>query len=78
MVLIKDETYRDIERGALSSSEETRLSKLGMLVNDKEEEKQELLGLLDRINTNNPVMLITVVLNLSILGKTAFEVIERG
>jgi uncharacterized protein len=63
-VLIKEETFQAIEKGTLSSSDEALLSKLGMIVHDREEEKRTAFGLLDKINTNNPVLEIMVALNL--------------
>ncbi|MGA1863900.1 MAG: geopeptide radical SAM maturase [bacterium] len=63
-VFLKEETFKAIEQGTLSPSDEALLSKLGMIVHDREEEKQTVFGLLDKINTNNRVLEIMVVLNM--------------
>jgi uncharacterized protein len=63
-VLLKEETFKAIEKGTLSSSDEALLSKLGMIVHDREEEKRITFRLIDKINTNNPVLEIMVALNL--------------
>ena len=63
-ILLGQETLQSIEQGTLSPEEETLLSKLGMIVEDKEEEKNALLGLFERTNESNPELNITVVLNL--------------
>lgn len=63
-VLLKEETFQAIEKGTLSPSDEALLSKLGMIVPDREEEKRAILGLLDKVNAKNPGMNIIVVLNL--------------
>ncbi len=64
VILIKEETYRAIKKGILSPSDEALLSKLGMIVCDREEEKREILGLLDDLNKKNTGLKITAVLNL--------------
>ncbi len=63
-VLLKEETFRAIERETLSPSDEALLSRLGMIVHDREEEKRTAVTLIDKTNTNNPVLEIMVVLNL--------------
>jgi uncharacterized protein len=62
--LIKEETFQAIEKGTLSPSDEALLSKLGMIVQDREEEKRAVLGLLDKVNTKDPGLNMIVVLNL--------------
>jgi uncharacterized protein len=63
-ILLGQETLQSIEQGTLSPEDETLLAKLGLIVEDREEEKRALLGLFDRMNENNPELSITVVLNL--------------
>ena len=63
-VLLAQETFQSIEKGTLSPADETLLSKLGMIVADKEEEQQSILNLFDRSNAQNPGLTLTVVLNL--------------
>ncbi|MGA1840292.1 MAG: geopeptide radical SAM maturase [bacterium] len=63
-VFLKEETFKAIEKGTLSPSDEALLSKLGMIVHDREEEKRTVFGLIDKINTNNSVLEIMVVLNM--------------
>jgi len=63
-ILLEKETYQAIEKGTLSTSDEALLSKLGMIVHDREEEKRAILGLFDDINTKNPGLSVMVVLNL--------------
>lgn len=63
-VLLKKETYQALKKGKLSSSDEALLSKLGMVVHDREEEKQSVLDFYDMLNAKNSVLNIIVVLNL--------------
>jgi len=63
-ILLKKETYQAIEKGTLSTWDEALLSKLGMIVHDREEEKRAIFGLFDDINKKNPGLSIMVVLNL--------------
>ena len=63
-ILLTKETFQSIEKDALSPSDEALLSKLGMIVPDREEERQATVGLPDRLNTKNPALDITVILNL--------------
>jgi uncharacterized protein len=63
-ILLKKERYQAIEKGTLSPSDEALLSKLGMIVHDREEERRAIFGLFDDINTKNTGMNIMVVLNL--------------
>jgi uncharacterized protein len=63
-VLLKEETFRSIENATLSPSDAALLSKLGMIVQDREAEKRTLFGFLDDFNLRNPGLNVTVVLNL--------------
>ena len=63
-ILLRKETFQSMEKGTLSPSHEALLSKLGMIVHDKEEEKRAIFGLFDDINTKNTGLSIMVVLNL--------------
>lgn len=64
MVLLKEEVFNSVINGTLSSESEKTLSELGMLVPDREQEKREVLGMLDEINKKNSMLNISVVLNL--------------
>jgi uncharacterized protein len=63
-ILVSPETLQSIEQGTLSPEDETLLSRLGMIVEDREEEKHTILNLFDEMNGRNPELNITVVLNL--------------
>jgi uncharacterized protein len=58
------ETLEAIEQGTPSPEDEALLSKLGMIVEDREEEKRSVFGVLDRMNAKSTELNITVVLNL--------------
>lgn len=62
--LLKKDTYDSILNGTLSPENEKMLSDLGMVVPDREEEKREVLGLLDKFNKKNTWLNISVILNL--------------
>jgi len=64
LILLKEDTFQKIGQGALSPSDEALLKKLGMVVDDREEEKRAVLGTFDDLNANNPEVNIIVVLNL--------------
>ncbi len=64
MILMKEEDYRLMEKGEHSPSRDALLSKLGMLVPDREIEKQSVMGFIDKLNNKSPVLNITVVLNM--------------
>jgi len=64
LVLLKEETYNAILDETLSRANEKTLLDLGMIVSDLEEEKKEVLGLLNYINENNSRLRISVILNL--------------
>ena len=64
LVLLKEEAWQKIEQGGLSPPDEALLKKLGMVVEDREKEKQAVLGLLDELNARNTGVHVTVVLNL--------------
>jgi len=64
-ILLRRETYRAIEEGGrLDPSDEALLAKLGILVRDREEEKRDVLGFFDRLNTKNTGLSVMVALNL--------------
>ena len=64
MTLLKEEMLQAIEAGTLTRSDEEMLLKLGIIVPDREAEKQEISGMLETVNKNNTCLNITVVLNL--------------
>jgi len=63
-ILITKETYKAIEDGTISPSDEELLLKLGMIVPDREEERRAVLGFFDEINEINKGLSLMVVLNL--------------
>jgi uncharacterized protein len=63
-ILITKETYKAIQEGTLSPSDEALLLKLGMLVPDREEERNAVLCFFDEINEKNPGLSLMVALNL--------------
>lgn len=64
-ILIKKETYHAIkDNGGLFASDEELLSKLGMIVHDREEEKEKVFNFLAELNAKNNGLRIIVVLNL--------------
>ncbi len=64
LALVKEETYRSLRNGAASPSDETLLSKLGMLVHDRDEEKRATLDHFEEINARDPILHVLVMLNL--------------
>jgi uncharacterized protein len=64
IILLKEESYKSIEKGTLPTSDEAMLSRLGMIVPHREGERQAMLGLLDKLNTKNTGFNIITVLNL--------------
>jgi uncharacterized protein len=64
IILLKEESYKAIEKGTLPMSDEAMLSRLGMIVPHREGERQAMLGLLDELNTKNTGFNIITVLNL--------------
>ena len=64
VIVIKEETLQAIEHGALSPADEALLTRHGVIVPDRKEEKQDMLGRLDAMNAMNPILNSMVVLNL--------------
>jgi len=64
LILLKEDTYHKIEKGSLSPPDEAMLKKLGMVVEDREKEKEAALSLMDEFNETNPELQLVVVLNL--------------
>ena len=64
VILIPEETYRNLQKGALSPADAAILAKRGMIVEDRAAEKRSMLGLLDTLNEKNTDLKITAVLNL--------------
>jgi len=62
--LVKEETRDSIGKGTLSPENKATLLKLGMIVPDGETEKREAAGFMDRINSKNSGLNISVILNL--------------
>jgi uncharacterized protein len=63
-ILITEETYKAIEQGTLSPSDEALLLRLGMIVPDREEERRVVFGFFDELNEINTGLSLMVVLNL--------------
>ena len=64
MTLLKKEDFESIKKGTISEQDSETLSKLGILVEDKETERALMADVLDRISYKNPGLSITIVLNL--------------
>jgi len=64
MTLLKEGTYKSLLNGTLSSENQEVLEKLGMVVPDRELEKQEVMGFIDEINEKNKTLNISVIINL--------------
>ncbi|MDY6854979.1 MAG: geopeptide radical SAM maturase [Thermodesulfobacteriota bacterium] len=62
--LVYKETLQSIKEGTLSPSDEAILSRLGMIVSDRKQERQSILSLFDEVNRENHGLHITTVLNL--------------
>jgi uncharacterized protein len=63
-VLLNKSIKKSIEYGNLSSSDEETLSHLGFLVHDSDEERQEMLGILDDANNKTTRLNLVAVMNL--------------
>ena len=63
-VLISKDKFQAIQKNTLSSSDNSLLKDLGMLVSDKIQEKKELLNSIRKQDKTNPSLHITVALNL--------------
>lgn len=63
-ILIKEETYNSIKQGEISSENEELLTKLGMIVPDREAERHSSLNLFDEFNKRNIGLDCIAVLNL--------------
>lgn len=64
IILLKEASYLALQNGTLSPSDEAVLARMGMVVEDAEDERVGVLGFFDRLNARNRVLNITVVLNL--------------
>ncbi len=64
VVRIHKETFQSIKTNTLSSSDETLLSKLGMMTTDSEAEKSEMLHFLETLTSKDTSINIIAVLNL--------------
>ena len=62
LILIPKDLYEEMERGGLSPEEEKTLKELGFLVEDQEKERDEIIGLYEKIDI--PYLQIILVLNL--------------
>lgn len=63
-ILLKKETFQSMDKGTLSPSDETLLSKLGMIVDDRQAERRAMFSFTDELNANSTGLSLMVVLNL--------------
>ncbi len=64
MTLLEESTYNSIMNGTLSMANQEVLEKLGMVVADRDAEKQKVLHFIDEINEKNKNLNISVIINL--------------
>ncbi len=64
VAVLTDEVLRSIEAGTLSSEDLATLTKLGVAVHDREEEKRMMLTYVDGLNAGNRNLNISVIINL--------------
>jgi len=64
LATVSGETLRSVEAGSASGAEVETLVRLGMVVADPDREKEQMRGMLDRVNGGNRVFRAIVVLNL--------------
>ena len=63
-IRVSKETFRRIEAGNVTPSETELLTKLGIFVEDRDQEKVEVRDLFLRANAKNPELNLTAVMNL--------------
>ncbi|MBA7681088.1 GTP 3',8-cyclase [subsurface metagenome] len=63
-ILLKRETFQSIEKDTLSPSDGAVLSKLGMIVDDRQAERRAMLSFMDKLNAKSTGLSLMVVLNL--------------
>ena len=63
-IIVSKGTFQSMEKGELFPEDEALLLKLGMIVHDRDEERQAVLGLMDEINESDPGLSLMVGLNL--------------
>lgn len=63
-IILPKSMFEDIQKGTISGEDEKTLSELGFLVKSAEEEKAEMLGFMDELNSLNAQFRATVVMNL--------------
>jgi uncharacterized protein len=64
MALVRDTTLSAIEQESLPHSQQKTLLRLGMLVDDSEQELQDMVAFFDRLNEARTAFTATIVLNL--------------
>src|SRR5512135_2205296 len=64
VLVLKKDIIESIERGTLSAEAGKTLTDLGIIVPDREAEKESMLGLIDGLNLRDTGMNVTVVLNM--------------
>lgn len=64
LLLLKEDIYRSIEKGTLSRADEELLLKHEIIVPDREEEKRDMYGRLDKLNAKGSMMNVSVFLNM--------------
>jgi len=65
LILISEEVFNSIKKDDISSQYKNKLKRLGILVNNNWEEKENLRNFLDTVNSNNSILNLTVILNLA-------------
>ncbi len=63
-VLVPEKTFQSIEDQTLSPADAALLSRLGMIVESREQERRDVLDFLDKMYTGNTGLDIVVILNL--------------
>ena len=63
--LIPEKIYSSVENGSLSPEDEASLSKLGIVVSDREAEKREMRLVIDRLNAKNKGLNVSVIINMA-------------
>lgn len=64
LAVLRDEVIDSIVAGRLSEEDMSALSKLGIVVDDPEEERQSMLGYVDLLNSRNRNLNLSVIINL--------------
>lgn len=79
-ILVPGSMIEDIEKGNISEEEKETLLKLGFLVNDADEEREEMLGFIEELNSINKKFSAILVMNLdcNLACRYCFEGSRKG